>query len=115
MAHVHSELFQRLEERGATSPERGLQTLLTEIVEDMEALMRERGLTRAEVGRRAGLKREYISRILNNPQNVTLATLVRISNALSSELRVSLHRVDTAAGAVAPAETRDSLTASVMP
>jgi len=90
MASPQSDLFDRLASQGATAPERGLQSLLIELVEQIEQTMQEQGLTRAEVGRRAGLKREYISRILNNPQNVTLATLVRIANALSQDLSVNL-------------------------
>lgn len=90
MGQTQADLFERLEAHAAKAPERGLQTLLIELVQEIEDAMQAQGLTRTEVARRAGVKREYISRILNNPQNVTVATLVRVANAVSSQLRISL-------------------------
>jgi transcriptional regulator with XRE-family HTH domain len=81
-----SELWDWMEAQVATAPERGLQALLIDVVEKIENAMTRQGLTRAEVARRAGLKREYVSRILNNPSNVTLATLVRLANAVECKL-----------------------------
>ncbi len=79
-----------MEQQAARSPERGLQTLLIELMDEIDNTMKLQEVTRAEVARRAGLKREYVSRILNNPSNVTLATVVRIANAVSCELRLTL-------------------------
>jgi len=110
MGHTRTDLFERLEAHAAKAPERGLQTLLIELVREIEDAMQAQGLTRAEVARRAGVKREYISRILNNPQNVTVATLVRVANAVSGQLRITLRPCgdprETAEASGAPNERR---------
>ena len=90
MKPASSELWEWMEEHAAQAPERGLQALLIDVVDKIEGAMKCQGLTRTEVARRAGLKREYVSRILNNPSNVTLATLVRLANAVSHQLCVDL-------------------------
>ena len=79
-----------MQQRAGEAPERGLQTLLVELVEEIERAMEAQGLTRTEVAKRAGVKREYVARILNNPSNVTLATVVRLCNAVSRKLYVQL-------------------------
>jgi len=86
----HSDARKWLDELAETAPERGLQTLVVDVVDAIERAMVAGGLTRTEVARRAGLKREYVSRILNNPSNVTVATLVRLANAVSCELCIDL-------------------------
>ena len=83
METATSELWDWMEGQSKDAPERGLQELLVDVVGQIEAAMEAQKLSRAEVARRAGLHREFVSRVLNNPSNVTVATLVRLANAVS--------------------------------
>jgi len=97
-----------MEAQAAAAPERGLQALLIDVVEKIESAMARQNLTRAEVARRAGLKREYVSRILNNPSNVTLATLVRLANAVECRLCCELLPFIEVPSGYSPAEETHS-------
>lgn len=52
------------------------------------AAMREQGLTQTEVAERAGLKQSYVSRLLANPESISLRTAFRLCHALELELIV---------------------------
>ena len=54
-------------------------------IERINSLMRERGLNKTELSRRAGLSREYLSRILNQNRNPTIAILEGLAEALDVE------------------------------
>ena len=56
--------------------------------------MRESGLTRAEVGRRMGTARSYVSRMLQGDYNLTIRTYARALAACGFEARFSRARVD---------------------
>ena len=74
-----------MEQQTADLPERGGTELALRILNQIEAEMKRQGVSRSELARRAGRKPSYVSRILNDPGNVTLATIVRLANALDLE------------------------------
>jgi len=47
-------------------------------------------ITQKELANRAGLKASYLNRVLNNPSNLTLDTIVKISEALELDAKVLL-------------------------
>jgi len=48
--------------------------------------MEQQGVSQAELARRAQLKPSYVSRVLNNPENITLRTAFRLCHALDLQL-----------------------------
>ena len=55
--------------------------------------LRRQGIPQAELARRAGLKAPYVSRVLNNPENITFRTAFRLCNALGLKLEVRAQHV----------------------
>lgn len=60
--------------------------LILEINEAICRLMQEQGVSRAELARRIGVQRSYITRMLNGMPNLTLSTLVKIATALNGRV-----------------------------
>jgi transcriptional regulator with XRE-family HTH domain len=66
------------------------QVLIGDAQETIHALIKAKGLTQAEVARRAGIHESQLSRLLSDRGNPTLRTLARIAHALGKEFRVEL-------------------------
>jgi transcriptional regulator with XRE-family HTH domain len=66
-------------------PDYILHGLLCDIAEDIYVAMEEQGLSQAELAQRIGVKRQFVNRFLNTPQNTTLRTIVRLATALGLE------------------------------
>ena len=58
------------------------------LVDELLDIMKEEGLSQAELARRMGKKKQYVSRILNETANITLDTLVEITIALGRKLSI---------------------------
>lgn len=63
---------------------------ILEIAEEIDAAMTRSGLTRAELARRLGTSRAYVTKILRGNVNFTLDSLARITHALDGELRLHI-------------------------
>lgn len=61
-----------------------------DFADKVDAELARRQMTRAELAARAGVKPSYISRVLNNPENITLQTLFRLANALEMDVEIDL-------------------------
>jgi transcriptional regulator with XRE-family HTH domain len=68
----------------------GFETVVVDLAEQIDQYLKARGVTRAELAERAGVKPSYISRVLNNPENITLQTLFRLANALEMDVEIDL-------------------------
>ncbi|MFL6198914.1 MAG: transcriptional regulator [Thermoanaerobaculia bacterium] len=80
------ELFERAEEHEDY-------WLAGSILEFTEAVVREmerQGISRTDLARRLGTTPAYVTKILRGKVNFTLATMVRLARALSSEMHVQL-------------------------
>jgi ribosome-binding protein aMBF1 (putative translation factor) len=64
-----------------------------EFTHGMVASMRRLGISRSELARMTGVKPAYVSKLLRGTTNFTLATMVKIANALSCELRCYLQPI----------------------
>lgn len=96
-----------------------VETVALEFTENLIARMKSRSVTRAELARRIGATRPYVSKILNNPGNLTFESLVKIADAVDCDLRTHLvprdcdgmwinvlkERVDSASAAAQPPAT----------
>ena len=62
------------------------------IGEKIAALRQEEGLTQTKLAAKAGMPGSKISAIENEPQNLEIATLVRIAHAAKRKLKISFAR-----------------------
>lgn len=75
---------------------------VSDFARELHGLMKRRGVTNAELARRIGVERQYISKLLGGA-NVTLHTMVKLAMALDAVVRVRLEgkeeRAENAASA----------------
>ncbi len=73
-----------------SDPEFVAEGIATEFIEEVLRVIHERGLSQSWLASKLGVSRAHVSRILKAPPNMTLLTMVRISQALEGRLNVSL-------------------------
>lgn len=73
-----------------TKPSFLTEQLLLEINEEFCRIMDEQGISRSELAERIGVKRQFITRILNGNPNITLLTLVKVATALNAKIGFQL-------------------------
>ena len=65
--------------------------LKTELIGDMiRTVRKERKLTQEQLGVLVGVKKSQISRLENNTKNVTVETIIRIFNAMKTEVNFNV-------------------------
>ena len=93
--------------------------LVTQLTNEINWHMRERGLTRADLAARMGVSPGRVSQILGGGENLTLRTLAALSTALDARFDIQLSALkaedafssrDTAEAEAVPAENHHSLT-----
>src|SRR5580658_7060425 len=93
--------------------------LVTQLTNEINWYMRERGLTRADLAARMGVSPGRVSQILGGGENLTLRTLAAMSTALDARFDVELSPLksgdtyssrDTADAEAAPTENHHSIT-----
>jgi transcriptional regulator with XRE-family HTH domain len=93
--------------------------LVTQLTNEINWHMRERGLSRADLAARMGVSPGRVSQILGGGENLTLRTLAALSTALDARFDIQLNTLkaedafngrDTADAEAAPAENHHSLT-----
>ena len=67
-----------------------LLALITQLTNEINWLMRERGLTRADLAARMGVSPGRVSQILGGGENLTLRTLAALSTALDARFDIEL-------------------------
>ncbi len=65
-----------------------IEGLVTEAGEFIARLMEERGVTKAELARRLGKSRAYITQMLSGSANLTIRTLAELAYALGAEVKL---------------------------
>jgi len=76
--------------------------LKVEISERIYNAMKEQGVSNAELARRLGKSRAYVTKLLRGTTNFTLESLVKISRALSCEVEIDLLKKPPKAKALSP-------------
>ena len=61
---------------------------ITEFIEDIWRLMEEQKVSRAELARRLGTSRAYVTKLLGGNANFTLQTMTKVAMALGSTVHV---------------------------
>jgi transcriptional regulator with XRE-family HTH domain len=77
-----------------------LSLLVTQLMNEINWHMRERGLTRADLASRMGVSPGRISQVLSGGENLTLRTLASIATALDARFETDLRPRETGNGAV---------------
>jgi len=72
-----------------------LLALVTQLTNEINWHMRERGLTRADLAARMGVSPGRVSQILGGGENLTLRTLAALSTALDARFDIELSALDT--------------------
>jgi len=67
------------------------------IIENSLQVMKQKGISRADLAREMGVPKSQISRIFNAPPNLTLLSIARIAVALGVEPKALLNTEATAA------------------
>jgi transcriptional regulator with XRE-family HTH domain len=62
---------------------------MSDFARELHSLMKQRGMSNAELARRLGVKRQFVTKLLGGA-NVTLATMVKLAMALDAVVRVRL-------------------------
>jgi transcriptional regulator with XRE-family HTH domain len=63
---------------------------ISEFTEDLSRLMKEQGVNRAELARRMGTSRAYITKMLGGNANFTLLTMVKLAMALEGAVHIHI-------------------------
>ena len=82
------ERFRALIEKAQTSVDYWVDGPITEFIEDVWRLMEEQKVSRAELARRLGTSRAYITKLLGGNANFTLQTMTKVAMALGSQVHV---------------------------
>lgn len=97
--------YRELSRQAETSPDYWADIAISDFARELSLLMKKRNITNAELARRMGVKRQYVSKLLSGT-NVTLGTMVKLALALGAVVRLHLEtneereeRARTAAGA----------------
>ena len=68
----------------------------------IRALMESQGVSKAELARRVGKSRAYVTQSLGGDRNMTLSTLARFADALNADATVDLKPRDENRGRLVP-------------
>lgn len=77
-------------EQAETSPDYWHELAVLDFTEDLQQRMEEQNVSRAELARRMGTSRAYITRLLGGDANFTLMTMVKLSMAVGGALHLHI-------------------------
>jgi len=84
------ERYRQFLERVESSPGYWHEVAVAELTQDLCRLMEEKQVSRAELARRMGTSRAYITKLLGGNANFTLATMVKLAMAFDGALHVHI-------------------------
>lgn len=82
--------YRRMFEEALSSPEAWMDSPIVEFTEDLCRLMKEKGISRAELAKKIGTSRAYVTKLLGGNANFTLATMVKLAFALDGAVHVHI-------------------------
>jgi transcriptional regulator with XRE-family HTH domain len=104
-----SEWFEKLEAELDKDPKYWVESMRFDFVEEVERMMEERGVSRAELARRLDASPAYVTQMFKALFNPTLLTLAKIALAFDARVELKLVPRDAPSGkraAAAPATRR---------
>jgi transcriptional regulator with XRE-family HTH domain len=90
--------YHELTERLEKNPEYWVESMRCDFVEEVERMMEERGVSRAELARRLDSSPAYVTQMFKALFNPTLLTLARVALALDARVELALVPRGTPAG-----------------
>jgi transcriptional regulator with XRE-family HTH domain len=84
------EKYQRMFDEAWSSPEAWVDGPIVEFTEDLCRLMKEKNLSRADLAKRIGTSRAYVTKLLGGNANFTLATMVKLAFALDGTVHIHI-------------------------
>lgn len=72
------------------SPEYKAERLALQFAAELERLMEEKSITRAQLAKKAGVSKAYITKLFSGEGNYTLETMVRFADAVGADLHQHL-------------------------
>lgn len=90
MSNPHLERYSKMFQEAEASVEYWVAGPEIEFTEDLCRLMKEKKVSRAELARRMGTSRAYITKLLGGDANFTLATMVKLAMALDGAVHVHI-------------------------
>ena len=82
--------YRRMFEKALSTPEAWMDGPVVEFTEDLCRLMKEKGLSRADLAKKIGTSRAYVTKLLGGNANFTLATMVKLAFALDGAVHVHI-------------------------
>lgn len=82
--------FKWLFEEAEKHPSFHKELAILEFTEELSRVMRDKGVSGTELGRRIGSSQAYVSRVLNGGANFTLGSMTKLAMALGMELKMHL-------------------------
>jgi transcriptional regulator with XRE-family HTH domain len=79
-----------------------LSLLVTQLMNEINWHMRERGLTRADLASRMGVSPGRISQVLSGGENLTLRTIASLATALDARFEMDLRPRETGSAGAGP-------------
>lgn len=107
------ERYRRFSEQARASPDYWHEVAVMEFIMDLDRLMKEKEISRAELARRIGTSRAYITKLLGGNANFTLMTMVKLAMALRGAVHV--HIADQRASTTWRDEPRSKPSSSAEP
>jgi plasmid maintenance system antidote protein VapI len=87
---VDIERYRRMFEEAEAHVDYWIDGPIGEFTEDLARLMKEKDVNRAELARRMGTSRAYITKMLGGNANFTLATMVKLAMALDGAVHIHI-------------------------
>jgi transcriptional regulator with XRE-family HTH domain len=82
------ERHHQMVEEARKSPDYWVEASILEFTMDIGRLMQEQGISRAELARRLGTSRAYVTKLLGGNANFTLETMTKVAMALGAAVHV---------------------------
>src|SRR3954464_3236270 len=82
--------YRRMFDEAQASPEAWVDGPIVEFTEDLCRLLQEKGLSRADLAKKIGTSRAYVTKLLGGNANFTLATMVKLAFALDGAIHVHI-------------------------
>ena len=86
---INEKIFAQLIQEWEKDPVFNTEEVLLYFTEQICQLMEKKGIDRAELARRLGTSRAYITKLLNGYPNLTLQTMVKIALALDEKIEIN--------------------------
>jgi transcriptional regulator with XRE-family HTH domain len=83
--------FQEMLDKYRDDPEFRLEELILDFTEKIAQKMEEKNISRAELARRLGVSRAFVTKLLNGNPNLTIKTMMSIADVLGCDLNIDIY------------------------